>query len=74
MWTFDTGNPHVLGIGRWYNGRKLIAMFNFSDQFVTASSTEGGSFDELVYGGHFDDLSHVELYPHGFVWLAHTEG
>lgn len=74
VWTFDTGNPHVLGIGRWYNGRKLIAMFNFSDQFVTASSTEGGAFDELVYGGHFDDLSHVELYPHGFVWLAHTEG
>ena len=49
VWTFDTGNPHVLGIGRWYNGRKLIAMFNFSDQFVTATSTEGGAFDELVY-------------------------
>ncbi|WP_294518454.1 alpha-amylase family protein [uncultured Pseudoflavonifractor sp.] len=74
VWTFDTGSAHVLGVGRWYKGRKLIAMFNFSPEFVTVSSGEGGAFDELVYGGHFDDLSHVELYPYGFVWLAHTEG
>ena len=73
VWTFDTGSPHVLGVGRWYNGRKLIAMFNFSQEFVTVSSPEAGAFDELIYGGHFDDLSHVELYPYGFVWLAHSE-
>ena len=73
VWTFDTGNSHVLGVGRWYNGRKLIALFNFSQEFVTVSSPETGAFDELVYGGHFEDLSHVELFPYGFVWLAHTE-
>ena len=69
VWTFDTGNPHVLGLGRWYEGRKLVALFNFSGQFVAASSPESGAFEELVYGGHYDQLSHVELYPYGFVWL-----
>ena len=73
VWTFDTGCPHVLGVGRWYQGRKLIAMFNFSDQFVTASSWEKGPYRELVYGGDFDDLGRVELFPYGFVWMLHTE-
>ena len=69
VWTFDTGNPHVLGLGRWYEGRKLVALFNFSGDFVSASAPEAGSFEELVYGGHYDELGHVELYPYGFVWL-----
>ena len=69
VWTFDTGNPHVLGLGRWYEGRKLVALFNFSGDFVTASAPEAGAFEELVYGGHYDELGHVELYPYGFVWL-----
>ena len=73
VWTFDTGSPHVLGVGRWYNGRKLIALFNFSGQFLTASCRETGPFEELIYGGHFNDLGHVELCPYGFVWLLHTE-
>lgn len=74
VWTFDTGSSHVLGVGRWYQGRKLIALFNFSGEFVTASAPEQGAFDELVYGGHFDSLDRVELYPYGFVWLLGREG
>ena len=73
MWTFDTGNPHVLGIGRWYQGRKLIAFFNFSQEFVTASSWEQGPFEELVYGGKRDSLDHVELYPCGFAWYLNVQ-
>lgn len=73
VWTFDTGSAHVLGVGRWYQGRKLIAMFNFSNQFLTASCREEGPFEELIYGGRFGDLSHVELPPYGFVWLLHTD-
>lgn len=73
VWTFDTGNPHVLGVGRWYEGRKLVALFNFGGDFVTASAPEGGAFDELVYGGHYDEIGHVELYPYGFVWLLQQE-
>ena len=73
VWTFDTGNPHVLGLGRWYEGRKLVALFNFSGDFVTAGAPEGGAFDELIYGGHYDEIGHVELYPYGFVWLLQQE-
>ena len=69
VWIFDTGNPHVLGVGRWYEGRKLIALFNFSGDFVTAGADQGGAFQELIYGGHYDEIGHVELYPYGFVWL-----
>lgn len=69
VWTFDTGSSHVLGVGRWYQGRKLIAFFNFSQEFVTVSSPEQGSFKELIYGGDFDNLSRVELFPYGFAWM-----
>ena len=73
VWTFDTGNPHVLGIGRWYQGRKLIAFFNFSREFASATSWEKGPYKELVYGGEADALDHVELYPYGFAWYLHLE-
>lgn len=73
VWTFDTGSDHVLGIGRWYNGHKLIAFFNFSAEFVHVSSWEKGPYEELMYGGHREDLNDVELYPYGFAWFLHTE-
>ena len=73
VWTFETGSSHVLGIGRWYKGRKLIAFFNFSSEFVTVSSWEKGPYDELIYGGHRDDLQSVQLYPYGFAWYLHVE-
>lgn len=73
VWTFDTGSDHVLGVGRWYQGHKLIAFFNFSPEFVHVSSWEKGPYDELMYGGHCDDLNNVELYPYGFAWFLHTE-
>ena len=30
-WLLSTGNDHVLGIGRYCQGEKLLALFNFSD-------------------------------------------
>ena len=73
VWTFDTGSEHVLGVGRWYQGHKLIAFFNFSNQFVTASSPEQGTFEELVYGGTRNSLQNVELYPFGFAWFVNRQ-
>ena len=73
VWTFDTGSNHVLGVGRWYKGHKLIAFFNFSPEFLHVSSGEKGPYDELMYGGHREDLRYVELYPYGFAWFLHTE-
>lgn len=73
VWTFDTGSEHVLGVGRWYQGHKLIAFFNFSNQFVTVSSPEQGTFEELVYGGTRNSLQNVELYPFGFAWFVNRQ-
>lgn len=73
VWTFDTGSEHVLGVGRWYQGHKLIAFFNFSNQFVTASSPEQGTFEELVYGGTRNSLQNVELYTFGFAWFLNRQ-
>ena len=73
VWTLDTGSSHVLGVGRWYQGHKLIAFFNFSPEFVHVSSWEKGPYHELMYGGSRDDLDDVELYPYGFAWFLHTE-
>ena len=73
VWTFETGSEHVLGVGRWYQGHKLIAFFNFSNQFVTASSPEQGTFEELVYGGTRNNLQNVELYPFGFAWFLNRQ-
>ena len=72
-WTFETGSEHVLGVGRWYQGHKLIAFFNFSNQFVTVSSPEQGTFEELVYGGTRTNLQNVELYPFGFAWFLNRQ-
>ena len=73
VWTFETGSEHVLGVGRWYQGHKLIAFFNFSNQFVTVSSPEQGTFEELVYGGTHNSLQNVELYPFGFAWFLNRQ-
>jgi len=73
VWTFDTGSPHVLGVGRWYQGRKLIALFNFSQEFVTAWTPEEGAFEELVYGNWYEDIARMELWPCGFMWLLQAD-
>ena len=39
----------------------------------TVSSWEKGPYDELIYGGHRDDLQSVQLYPYGFAWYLHVE-
>ncbi len=73
VWTFETGSNHVLGVGRWKNGRKLAALFNFSPEFVRVSAPETGAFSDIVYGVVYDDLSCVELYPYGFAWLLQAD-
>ncbi len=73
VWTFETGSSHVLGVGRWNNGRKLVALFNFSPEFVRVSAPEDGEFSDIVYGVMYDDLSCVELYPYGFAWLLQAD-
>lgn len=72
VWTFDTGSPHVLGVGRWYNGYKLMAFFNFSGSFLTVDCPEPGDYHEVMYDNFYTDLRQVQLYPYGFAWMIQS--
>ena len=68
-WLLDTGDIGVLGIGRYYRGEKLLALFNFSngDRWVNMSH-ELGEYTDLVTGEGQD--KHSILLPAGcFTWL-----
>ena len=67
-WTIETYNNHVLGIGRYYKGEKLIALFNFSDGEQTAWISEVEDYYNLVTGEHCL-AENYRLEPYGFVWL-----
>ena len=47
VWITDTGDDTILGIGRYYQGEKLLAFFNFSAFERTIVSREDGVFYDL---------------------------
>ncbi|MBR1672635.1 MAG: hypothetical protein IJ702_06890 [Fretibacterium sp.] len=74
MWTVETGNDHVLGIGRYYRGEKLVALFNFSEaEQPVQLGPEGGVNEGEVYrdmlGGTKRDTGAITLPGYGFLWL-----
>ena len=69
VWTEDSGSEHVLVLVRKLGERELVCLFNFSSEFAAASLDREGSYTELMYGGHYDNLRTVQLWPDGFAWL-----
>lgn len=70
-WIVETYNDHVLGIGRYYKGEKLIALFNFSENRQTAWINDDEYYTDLFSGEEINAKA-VDLEGHGFVWLYHT--
>ena len=70
-WLLDTGNVHVLGIGRYYRGEQLLALFNFSDQPQKAWLRDEKIYTDLISGKE-GDAGTVRLDAGGFRWLLHT--
>ena len=68
VWLVVTGDNSVLGIGRYYQGEKLIGLFNFAETTRTLSLRENGSFCDLLNGEAVDKTSLI-LQPGGFLWL-----
>ncbi len=68
VWIVDTKDDGVLGIGRYNQGEKLIALFNFSDGERTVSVSELGEYMDLVTGSHCDKKS-ITVAPGDFRWL-----
>ena len=67
-WNVYTGDDSVLGIGRYYQGEKLVALFNFSEFEKTVAISELGVFTDLLTGEKADKLR-ITLPSGGFVWL-----
>ena len=68
-WTIETWDPSVLCIGRYYEGEKLIGLFNFSEYDKTAWINEtDGSYVDLISGKEMK-ASGVDIPAYGFYYL-----
>ena len=68
VWIVDTRDDGVLGIGRYFRGEKLIALFNFSEWEKTVFVSELGDFTDLL-SGEAADKYRIILPSGGFRWL-----
>ncbi|MCR4882692.1 MAG: amylosucrase [Clostridiales bacterium] len=69
-WILDTGNDHVLGIGRYYEGQKLLALFNFDHEPQTAWLREDESYTDLMENAPAS-AAYVRIPGGSFRWLLH---
>ena len=67
-WIVDTGSDSVLGIGRYFDGEKLIGLFNFGEGQTTVSVAESGEYADLRTGEPVD-LGALGLLPGEHRWL-----
>ena len=70
-WLPVTGNDHVLGFGRYFQGEKMIALFNFSDEPQVAWMVHDQESFISLTDGEIYDTGAVELPAGGFRWLLH---
>ena len=67
-WLLNTGNDHVLGIGRYYQGEKLLALFNFTDVEQTVVLEDTSVYTDLCRGDRMTARV-LHLKSGGFLWL-----
>ena len=68
VWIVDTADDSVLGIGRYYDGEKLVALFNFGERKAQICVKELGDYRDLLSGEALDK-SAVGVLSGGFVWM-----
>lgn len=68
-WTLDTWEREVLSIGRYYEGDKIIGVFNFSEFDKTAWLNEDdGDYQDMITGEILNAKA-VDVPAYGFVYL-----
>ena len=67
-WIIEPYNDHILGIGRYYDGEKLIALFNFSEYDETAWINEVEDYVDLITGEP-RPAKGVGIPAYSFAWL-----
>ena len=70
-WLLNTGSDRVLGIGRYYQGEKVLALFNFSDVEQTVELGDPTAYTNL-WTDEVTTARVVHLNSGGFLWLAQT--
>ena len=73
MWTLETRNDSVLGIGRRMGEELSIALFNFYDrkqeiELLAEEVLAGNEFRNLITGERVDLTKPVALERHSFLW------
>ena len=68
VWLVDAHDPAVLGIGRYYWGEKLVALFNFGERPCRVSVDELGDYHDLLDGRSVDKTA-INIDSGGFRWL-----
>ena len=69
-WLLDTGNPCVLGIGRYYMGEQLLALFNFSSLPQRIPLKDAKRYKDLI-SGRETSAREVRVGAGDFRWLFH---
>ncbi len=72
VWLMRTGSPHVLGIGRYRDGEKLLAFFNFGDEEERIFPNDPAPSVDLVTGEAHSALE-ITLPAGGFLWLGQRQ-
>ena len=78
-WLIETGNDHILGIGRYYGEKtqkeKMLAFFNFSDKAQTFTTNENLTgifkYTNMLTGEKYtgNSIGQITLEGYGFLWL-----
>ena len=73
-WTIETWDSSVLCIGRYFEGEKIIGLFNFSEYDKTAWINEtDGEYVDLI-SGRMMQASGVDIPAYGFYYLKKING
>ena len=67
-WLLNTHNDRVLGIGRYFQGQKLLALFNFSDEEQSVWMDDSAGYTDL-WTGRESSPKLIHLAAGGFAWL-----
>ena len=68
-WTIETWEQSVLCIGRYFDGEKIIGLFNFSEHDKTAWINEtDGDYVELISGNTMRPIG-VNIPAYGFYYM-----
>ena len=68
VFLIETKDDGVLGIGRYHQGEKLVALFNFSEAEKTVTVNGAEEYTDLLTGGKISK-SAVTIPSGGFVWM-----